>query len=132
MSQKRKALRLLGLGILCGAAIWVFSPWLTGRTEPWDADLPIWSLSWLLAAVLGGLVGHVRGILLPLGYGLGQMLVTVRSLNGEFGPLGWMFIVGFAALAVAGTLAIIGITALIKRLARRGGRHPHTGDNQET
>jgi hypothetical protein len=119
MSPKRKTLRLLAFGIICGGAIWIFSPWLTGRAEPWDADGPIWALSWLLVAVLGGLVGRVRGICLPLGYGLGQMLVTIRSIRGEFGLLGWTFIGGFTAVAVAGTLAMVGVIALFRRLARR-------------
>lgn len=128
MSPKRKALRLLAIGILCGAAIWFFSPWITGRREPWDADLPIWPFSWLLVALLGGLIGNLRGILLPLGYGLGQMLATIRSLSGEFGLLGWMFIAGFTALALAGTLAMIGVVTLLKRFARRAGEHTGTGN----
>lgn len=119
MTSKRKALVLLTLGVLSGVAIWLFSPWLTGKIEPWDADAPIWSLSWLLIAGLGGLVGHVRGVCLPLGYALGQMLVTVQSaFSGQFGALGWMFIGGFATVAVFVTLALIGVTAFLKRLWR--------------
>ena len=71
MSSTRMALALLTVGILLGIAIWVVSPWLTGTVEPWDADIPVWSLSWLVVAIAGGLVGHVRGAFLPLGYGLG-------------------------------------------------------------
>ena len=119
MTPKRKALALLAFGMLLGVAIWLFSPWLTGRIEPWDAHAPIWSLSWLLVAVLGGLTGHVRGACLPLGYALGQMLVTVKSVFiGQFGAMGWMFIGGYAAVAVVATFMLAGATVLVKRLWR--------------
>jgi len=119
MTSKRRALALLALGMLLGVAIWLFSPWVTGKSEPWDADAPIWSLSWLLVAALGGLTGHVRGACLPLGYALGQMLITVKSVFlGEFGALGWMFIGGYAAVAIAVTWVIVGVTALVMRLRR--------------
>ena len=109
----------MALGVVLGVAIWVFSPWLTGKAEPWDADAPVWSLSWLVAAVLGGLAGHVRGICLPLGYALGQMLVTIQSVFvGQFGALGWLFIGGYAVVAVLLTLALVGATALLKRVWR--------------
>lgn len=125
MTAVRKALALLALGIVLGVAIWVFSPWLTGKVEPWDADEPIWSLapiwplSWLVVAILGGLIGHVRGVCLPLGYALGQILVTIQSVFlGPFGALGWIFIGSYAAFAVIVTLALVGVTALLKYLWR--------------
>jgi hypothetical protein len=119
MSPGRKTLGWLALGVALGVAVWVFSPWLTGKAEPWDADAPVWSLSWLVVAVLGGLSGHVRGACLPLGYALGQMLVTIQSVFiGQFGALGWMFIGAHAAAAVLLALALAGMTAMIKRLWR--------------
>ena len=119
MTPRRKALALLALGMVLGVTIWLFSPWVTGKSEPWDADAPIWSLSWLLVATLGGLTGHARGACLPLGYALGQMLITVKSVFlGEFGALGWMFIGGYAAVAIAVTWVIVGVTALVMRLRR--------------
>jgi len=118
MKPRRTALLLLALGVTLGVAIWVFSPWLTGKVEPWDADAPIWSLSWLVVAILGGLAGHVRGVCLPLGYALGQMLVTIQSVVGQFGALGWLFIGGHAVVAVLLTLALIGIVAFLRRVWR--------------
>ena len=110
---------LLAIGILAGIAIWVCSPWLTGTIEPWDAEAPIWMLSWFLVASIGGLVGHVRGVCLPLGYALGQMLITIQSVfDGEFGALGWLFIGGYAAVAIFVTLSLIGVTALLKKIRR--------------
>jgi len=116
---KHQALTLLTVGVLLGIAVWVFSPWLTGKVEPWDADAPIWALSWLLLAVLGGFVGHLRGVCLPLGYGVGQMLITIRSpFIGEFRALGWAFIAGYAAVAAVVTLAVVGVGGWLKRLWR--------------
>lgn len=114
-----KAPLLLTIGVLAGVGIWIFSPWLTGTIEPWDADAPIWLFSWVLMAVLGGVVGHVRGVCLPLGYALGQMLVTIQSVfTGEFGALGWLFIGGYAAIATFVTLSLIGVTTLLKKIRR--------------
>jgi hypothetical protein len=125
MKSRHKAFLLLAMGVALGVGVWVFSPRLTGTAEPWDADAPVWgitpfwTLSWLVIAVLGGLVGRVRGVCLPLGYALGQMLVTVRSVfTGQFGALGWMFIGGHAGVAVVVTLALAGAIALLKRLWR--------------
>jgi len=116
---KHKALTLFGVGSVLGIAIWVVSPWLTGKVEPWDADAPIWPLSWLLLAVLGGLVGHRRGVYVPLGYALGQMLITTPSVFiGEFGVLAWVFIGCYAAAAVAVALVVLGAVAILKRLRR--------------
>lgn len=110
---------LLAIGTLSGAAMWVCSPWLTGTIEPWDADAPIWMLSWLLIAIIGGWVGHLRGVCLPLRYALGQILVTIQWVfGGEFGALGWLFIGGYAAVATCVTLSLIGGTALFKKLRR--------------
>ncbi len=44
MTPKRKALVLLALGVLLGVAVWLLSPWLTGKVEPWDADTPMEAL----------------------------------------------------------------------------------------
>lgn len=111
---------LLAIGILAGAAIWVCSPWLTGASEPWDAEAPMWLFSWVVIAVLGGVVGHVRGVCLPLGYALGQMLVTIQSVfTGEFGALGWLFIAGYAAVAILITLAITGARTLLALASQR-------------
>jgi hypothetical protein len=119
MMSKLTAPGLLAIGVLAGVGMWIFSPWLTGKIEPWDADAPIWFFSWILMAVLGGLVGHVRGVCLPLGYALGQMLVTIQSVfTGEFGALGWLFIAGYAAASTLATMALAGVIAMLKKLWR--------------
>jgi hypothetical protein len=121
---RRKALPVFTVGILLGVAIWGFSPWLTGKVEPWDADSPVWPFSWALVAVAGGTIGHLRGICLPLGYAFGQMLVTIQSVfRSEFGVLGWLFILGYAAAAISVTLALIGGVALLRYFRHRRTTH---------
>ncbi len=112
MTGKYPKATLFGLGVALGLAIWIFSPQLTGKGEPWDADAPIWQTSWAVLAVCGGLTGRVRGICLPLGYAAGQMLWTAGSVAaGQFGALAWMFIGGYAVVATAATLAVAGVRA---------------------
>jgi len=68
---------------------------------------------------LRGLTGQVRGVCVPLGYALGQTLVTIESVFfGPFGVLGWVFIGSYAAVATLLTLAIVGVTAALKRFCR--------------
>jgi len=115
MKRNREPLRLLMIGVFLGVAIWFVSPWLTGKVEPWDADAPIWSLSWLAVAALGALTGRLNGVCLPLGYALGQLLATIQSaFFGPFGALGWLFIGSYATAAVLVTLALVGTTAMLK------------------
>lgn len=115
MKPQSRTLLFLALGVVLGVAIWVFSPWLTGKVEPWDANTPFWSLSWLVVAVLGAFSGHARGICIPLGYAVGQMLVSIRpAFQGEFGTLGWLFILGHAVAAVIITLTFVGVMALFR------------------
>ncbi|MEW5976771.1 MAG: hypothetical protein AB1898_13290 [Acidobacteriota bacterium] len=118
-----QALAALVVGSLLGMGVWIFSPWLVGVSEPWDADTPFWTLSWLAIALVGGLMGHLRGVWLPLGYALGQIIVTIPlASRSEFGVLGWLFIGGYALAAGLGTLALVGLVTLLRRLwSRRGG-----------
>lgn len=120
LRSRRHALLLLVIGAGLGAGVWLFSPWLTGHVEPWDADAPIWPASWLLIAIAGGCTGRLRGLLLVVGYALGQMLITVRPiLRSEFGALGWLFILGWMAAALVASLALVATQALLRHFWRR-------------
>ena len=119
MSPRRLALALFAVGAALGGAIWVLSPWLTGAKEPWDADVPVWPLSWIAVAIGGGLTGRALGILLPLGYAAGQMVTTLGAvLKSEFGMLGWLFILGYGVAAMLGTLLLVAGAALARRFRR--------------
>jgi hypothetical protein len=122
VSSRHAALSLLGVGAALGVAVWMFSPWLTGASEPWDAAFPLWPLSWLTVAIGGALTGRALGVMLPAGYALGQMGATLRAaFSSEFGLLGWLFIVGYAVAAMLGTLLIVAGTAQVRRLRRSRG-----------
>jgi hypothetical protein len=115
-SPRSSAFRLFVLGAALGIAIWGFSPWLTGKAEPWDAEWPIWPLSWLALAIGAGSIGKLRGLALPLGFAVGQMAWMLKSVfGGEFGALGWLFIAGYAAVSSAVALAMIGVGTLLRR-----------------
>lgn len=105
----------LSTGIGLGLAVWVLSPRLTGLAEPWDSTGPWWTASWLVVALAGGAAGRLRGVALPFGYALGQMLATLPAAGGEFGLLGWLFIGAFALAACLGSLAVAGAVALLRR-----------------
>lgn len=110
---------LLATGVALGAGVWLLSPWLTGHVEPWDAEAPIWPASWLLMAIAAGGTGRPRGLLLVVGYALGQMLMTIKPVLGsEFGALGWLFILAWMAAALVISLALVAARALLKRFWR--------------
>lgn len=116
MGNRFPSSAFLGTGLVLGAAIWWLSPWITGHAEPWDDGRPWWTISWAVVAIAGGASGRARGALLPVGVALGQMLVTIRSVTGEFGVLGWLFIGAFGAGATLGALAIAGLVSIVARL----------------
>ncbi len=121
MSPRRLALALFAVGAALGGAIWMFSPWLAGSKEPWDADVPVWQLSWIAVAIGGSLAGRALGVLLPLGYAVGQMLATLGVvLKSGFGILGWLFIVSYGVAAMLGTLLLVAGAALARRFRRPG------------
>lgn len=107
------------LGLILGAAIWMLSPWIAGRSEPWDAEGGYYA-----GALLG--TGALGGILLPrhwpsvaLGIFAGQLLVIFGGVladpaSGGFWPLGVVF------LAVYSVLGLVG--ALLGAVLRRGRR----------
>jgi len=105
------------VGALLGAALWLFSPAWLGHAEPWDAQAPVWSLSWLGIGALGAAGRHPRGLLLPLGYACGQVAAMLPGLvRSEFGVLGLAFMGAGLLVALAVTLALLGALALWRRL----------------
>lgn len=118
------------VGLLLGAALWLLSPALLGRTEPWDADAPVWSLSWLVVGTIAGAARHGRGLWLPVGYALGQVAVMTPPLwRSEFGALGALFIGAGLAVALTVTLALLGALALWRR-SRVAGLSGRNGGNR--
>lgn len=95
------------LGLICGIAIWLLSPMLTGRREPWDAEGRYHAGALLVAGLHGGLVvprhwGSVAG-----GLFLGQAAVLLAGVvtepaHGGLWPLGLLFLAGYSVLGLIG------------------------------
>jgi hypothetical protein len=109
---------LIGLGI--GVAIWLLSPLITGRREPWDAEGGYYAGALLGAGLLGGLLlpensrGFVAGIF------VGQVLVLLGGVlsdpsSGGLWPLGVIFLALYSLLALLG--AALG--SAVRRLRSR-------------
>jgi len=111
------------IGLAIGAAIWLLSPLITGKREPWDAEGGYYAGALLGAGLLGGLLlpeqarGFVAGIF------VGQVLVLLGGVlsdpsSGGLWPLGLMFLALYSLLALLG--ATLG--SAVRRL--RSGRAP--------
>jgi hypothetical protein len=97
------------LGVILGAAIWLLSPWITGRSEPWDAENGYYSGALLATGVLGGLLLPMHWAILGLGILVGQALVILGGVlaepaSGGLWPLGLVFLAAYSILALVGAL----------------------------
>ena len=97
------------LGVILGAAIWLLSPWITGRSEPWDAESGYYSGALLAAGAAGGLLLPMHWSSVTLGIFVGQVLVILGGVladpaSGGLWPLGLIFLAGYSVLALIGAL----------------------------
>ena len=104
------------LGLVLGAAIWLLSPWITGRSEPWDAEGGYYAGGLLLSGVVGGLVLPLHWASVTLGIFAGQLLVIIGGIladpaSGGLWPLGVLFLAFYSSLALLG--AVVG--AVLRR-----------------
>jgi hypothetical protein len=97
------------LGVILGAAIWLLSPWITGRSEPWDAESGYYSGALLATGVVGGLLLPMHWTSAALGIFGGQALVILGGVladpaSGGLWPLGLAFLAAYSVLALVGAL----------------------------
>lgn len=97
------------LGLILGAAIWLSSPWITGRSEPWDAEGGYYPGALLATGALGGLLIPMHWPTLASGIFAGQLLVILGGVladpvSGGLWPLGVGFLGFYSALAFVGAL----------------------------
>ena len=98
-----------------GAMVWAFSPFLSGQVEPWDAKGFYYSAALLIVGLTVGLArpkhvwSHYAGIM------LGQLTYALLFL-----PIGPLFPVGVAFLAVYSIIALAGAAsgAWFRRVSR--------------
>jgi hypothetical protein len=109
------------LGVILGAAIWLLSPWITGRSEPWDAETGYYAGALLATGALGGLLLPMHWPSVALGILVGQALVILGGVladpaSGGLWPLGLVFLAAYSVLALVG--------ALLGAVLRRGRGNP--------
>lgn len=97
------------LGLILGAAIWLLSPWITGRSEPWDAEGGYYGGALLATGALGGFLIPLHWPSAALGIFTGQVLVIVGGVladpaSGGLWPLGVVFLAVYSVLALVGAL----------------------------
>ena len=97
------------IGVVLGAAIWLLSPWITGRSEPWDAESGYYPGTLLAAGAVGGLLLPMHWSAVALGIFVGQALVILGGVladpaSGGLWPLGLVFLAGYSVVALIGSL----------------------------
>jgi hypothetical protein len=105
------------LGLILGAAIWLLSPWMTGRSEPWDAESGYYPGALLAAGALGGALIPMHWPAVALGIFVGQLLVILGGVladpaSGGLWPLGVVFLGVYSVLGLIG--AVLG--AVLRRI----------------
>lgn len=116
---ERRAALLIGAGL--GAAIWLISPLLTGRREPWDVEGAYYPAMLLGTGVLGGALAPSQWRKVALGVFGGQVVVLLVGVIAEPGsgglwPLGILFLAVYSVLALLGA----GFGASVRRFTGRG------------
>jgi hypothetical protein len=108
------------LGLILGAAIWLSSPWITGRAEPWDAEGGYYVGALLATGALGGILIPPHWLSMALGILAGQLLVILGGVladpaSGGLWPLGVVFLAVYSLLSLIGAL----FGALLRRILGR-------------
>jgi hypothetical protein len=97
------------LGLILGAAIWLLSPWIAGRSEPWDAEGGYYAGALLGTGALGGVLIPLHWPSVALGIFAGQLLVILGGVladpaSGGLWPLGVVFLAAYSVLGLVGAL----------------------------
>ena len=98
----------IAMAALLGAAIWIASPFITGRREPWDAPGPYYALTLFGAGALMGLWEPQRPWRWVVAIYAGQCLavLALTALRGD--DLGLFFPMGMVVLAFFTVLSLLG------------------------
>ena len=99
------------LAAALGAAIWIASPYVTGRREPWDAASPYYPLALLGAGAVMGWLGSGGVWRWAVAIYVGQcaaVLALTWSRHEDLGlfvPMGMVVLAAYTALSLAGGAA---------------------------
>ena len=105
------------IGLLVGAAIWLLSPMITGRREPWDAEGGYYAGALIGAGLLGGLLLPRNSRWLVAGIFVGQAVVLLGGVvmnpsSGGLWPLGLAFVALYVMLSLLGAMLGSGLRQL--------------------
>lgn len=99
------------IGAIGGAGVWLLSPLVTGRAEPWDAASGYYPAALFLAGLLGSLAVPTHPVVVVVGIFAGQVLVLMGRVvadpaSGGLWPLGILFLGLYSVVALVG--AVVG------------------------
>ena len=96
------------MAAMLGAAIWIASPLITGRKEPWDAHSPYYVAALFGAGAVMGLWEPQRSWRWAVAIYAGQCLAVLglTALRGD--DLGLFFPMGMLVLACFTVLSLLG------------------------
>ncbi|HEX7337566.1 MAG TPA: PQQ-dependent dehydrogenase, methanol/ethanol family [Gemmatimonadales bacterium] len=119
---RSRSLRAFLIGCATGAAIWLLSPLITGRQEPWDAAVYFYPGALFIAGLLPGAFspGHPRAAALGVFAGQAAVLlagVVMRPADGGLWPLGLILLAVYSLVALLGA-ALADVLALKRRGSR--------------
>lgn len=86
------------LAVVCGCAIWAFSPYFTGRLEPWDSRNPYYWIALFVTGVLVGLVEPKWFLTTSIWVVAGQALYVVTAALALHKDTGLLFPMGLIAM----------------------------------
>src|SRR3989338_5727752 len=86
------------VAVVCGAAIWIFSPAMTGYTEPWDAKSAYYWASLLVSGFVVGWIEPQKFLTTSLWIVAGQALAILGSVLFDGKDIGLLIPMGLIAL----------------------------------
>ena len=86
------------IAAVLGAAIWVFSPAVTGRAEPWDAHGPYYWAALFVSGCVVGLIEPEKFLTTSLWVVAGQALAIAYGILFEHKDVGLLIPMGLIAL----------------------------------
>ena len=121
-ASRSRSLPAFLIGSATGAAIWLLSPLITGRREPWDLAGYFYPGALFLAGLLPGAFspGHPRAAALGVFAGQAAVLlagVVMGPAGGGLWPLGLIFLAVYSLVALLGA-ALADVVALKRRGSR--------------
>ena len=110
------------IAALLGACIWILSPAITGRSEPWDSSGPYYWAALFVAGLIVGLIEPEKFLRTSLWVVAGQALAIVGGVLFEGKDIGLLIPMGLIALLLLSAPCYAGafVGARIRHTRRSG------------